>query len=384
MDCRRIAEEEIAECYLSDRLEEPLREEFEIHILGCPSCLESVETLQDLREALKSEAHQIRLAPERQRVQWWTWVLATAATLIVAAVGVLQWRVPKTGEGSANIAQQRVPPGVATTSVGDETGKTENKAARVYSQHKGQAVTQSAPPESAHLGSGEPGSPPSGQPVARGLPEEPSAMDTPPKSMLSEKQPEVRRDLQKRSELTSAQAVELYRLAEVRAAPYSFSGLAQGAPVRRAGPVEQTTTAGAVAGTTGAVSPAFQRAMVAYVEGRYDDASRMLETAAQADPKAPNINFYLGVCRLLLGRPDDAIPSLMRVTEDGKSLLVQPAHVYLAKAYLQKADLKSAESELEAAGSLPGPRKNEANSLLLRVRAFRTAIEGSPAASPRK
>lgn len=56
MDCHRVAAEQLAEHYLSGRLEEPLQEEFEIHLLECPRCLQLIRALQDLRAALADKA----------------------------------------------------------------------------------------------------------------------------------------------------------------------------------------------------------------------------------------------------------------------------------------------------------------------------------------
>ena len=60
MECRQLHRDELAEKYLSGRLDPAARDEFEVHILECAHCLRRVEALQALRQELVESAHCIR------------------------------------------------------------------------------------------------------------------------------------------------------------------------------------------------------------------------------------------------------------------------------------------------------------------------------------
>jgi hypothetical protein len=68
------------------------------------------------------------------------------------------------------------------------------------------------------------------------------------------------------------------------------------------------------------------------------------------------------------GRTDAAIRSLRRVVALGDSAFAEEAHFHLAKAFLAKADPRSAARELEEAIALQGERNEEARRLLEAVR----------------
>jgi hypothetical protein len=54
MDCRQVAKQGIAELYVIGQLESSLQSEFEIHVLECKDCLQTLEVLQELRAVLMS------------------------------------------------------------------------------------------------------------------------------------------------------------------------------------------------------------------------------------------------------------------------------------------------------------------------------------------
>jgi tetratricopeptide (TPR) repeat protein len=114
------------------------------------------------------------------------------------------------------------------------------------------------------------------------------------------------------------------------------------------------------------------RGMAAYVEKRYDDAVELLEAALKDQPGAPDINFYLGISLLMKGKPEESVGPLQTAAANEKSPYQQSAHFFLAKAYLQTADLARAENELQIAASTPGSRASEARSLLERIHALRS------------
>jgi tetratricopeptide (TPR) repeat protein len=362
VDCRYVSNEELAERYLNGQLAGAEQDEFEVHLLECPACLESVESLRELRTAVASEAPRIRLAPERRKSPFWLWSLGTASLLILITFALFQWRrpgnpvaknqAPSPQQAVAPQAKEQPVPAVPTTSAQKEALGAERRTSLAAKGGQPRNVQNNAPTL------------PSQAPETEIQIERPSA--TVAETKPADIQPHARN---KPRELTPAEAIELYKLAEVHPAQYSFPGPGPSRrPSKRTSAVENT-------GPYDAASTAFQHAMVAYLERRYRDASEMLENAEQVEPNAPNINFYLGVSRLLLGRPDDAILALNKVTDEGKSRYVQSAHVYLAKAFLQKTDLKHAEAELLIASNMAGQLKTDATSLLDRVRALRTALE---------
>lgn len=359
VDCRYVTDKALAECYLNGKLEAPLQDEFEVHLLECPNCLQAIETLKELHSAVALEAARIRLAPERKTSRFWYWSFATASLLLLVALGVLHWRKPgpqiahnETSPATQNVVPQpaeQQPTLLPAPTTSPKLADPKRKAALAAELNKPntQAHSELSP-----------------------APETESEVQTPLVAVLT-KPPQVPAAQTKPRELSPAEANELYKLAQVRPAPYVFAGLSTGTRSSKGmSAVENTASY--------AASSAFQDAMIAYVEKRYRDASEKLENAAQLEPTAPHINFYLGVCRLLLGRPDEAVPVLNQVVDEKKSRYVQAAHLYLAKAYLQKADLKQAEAELQAASAITGELKAEAGSLLERVRALRTARQGSP------
>ncbi len=169
-------------------------------------------------------------------------------------------------------------------------------------------------------------------------------------------------------------AKELFRLGTVQAPPYTFSGFASASG--RALSVDPGALSGKHSKSPGdQPRPFFRDAMDAYVDQRYADATDLLEQAARAEPNAADVNFYLGVCRLLKANPADSIAPLQSVVADEKSPWAQAAHFYLAKAYIQTGDLAHAESQLQAAAAMPGRLKAEAGSELTRLQAVRMSKE---------
>ena len=371
MNCLHIADKHVAEQYLTGQLDDSQKDEFEIHILECQDCLSAVETLKDLRLALSSHAHEIRLDSDRGASRFWKWCLVAAASVaLVVAVGISQRR--RQGSRSAmHVASQPLP----APQTPAQTAQTENisnsptpaataqstkapLAERQHQTHPSRKVIQDS------------GKQPHIVPVTPATTPEPSIPAPAEVASVQSGTGAETKEIAgiKSTELTSEQALELYRLAQVRPVPFTFAGMKPS----RSAPSGLSAMPGAGHDSG---SSMFQLGMAAYVEGKYREASSILETASQAEPGAPNINFYLGICRLMLGRPDSAIPALSKVTSESKSRLIQPGHLYLAKAYLQKAELDRAQSELERAVSLPGSFKGEADSLLQKVRALRTSID---------
>jgi lipopolysaccharide biosynthesis regulator YciM len=115
------------------------------------------------------------------------------------------------------------------------------------------------------------------------------------------------------------------------------------------------------------------------VDKDYVHAVELLQAASNAlgPVRAPEVDYYLGVCQLLNGHPQHAVAPLQRVAAANKSRLVPAAHLYLAKAYLQQGKLNEAQMHLELATTRPGALKSEATALLARLKLLRQSMEES-------
>lgn len=369
MNCQRIREDRVAEKYCSRGLDPLEQDEFEAHILDCRPCLQSVELLQDMREALSERAHEIRVALPERSFRIWYWAFAAASLLVIIGIGVRQLR--QRGASRANVTDLRLEAPVQPEALSEPPAAQPAGTASVERAAPAAAIPERKRKETApelwvspevkgREASQTTENPPQPQVQTAELPQAVAQNDAAPVTQVRKQQPE----------LTSEQAVELYKLAEVRPAPYSFSGFAGDAKFSSR-PANGAVQGG---GSAGQQRASFTDAMVAYVDGQYARAAILLESAALREPNAPDINFYRGVCNLLMGHPDESVPFLREVIQNGKSQFVQSAHTYLARAYLQKMNLREAEKELEAASMLPGSRKREATSLLERVRALELSL----------
>jgi len=162
---------------------------------------------------------------------------------------------------------------------------------------------------------------------------------------------------------------ELFRLATINAPPYTFAGFARYAKDTPSG-----TSTGAQAGGLTASNgkrPFFQEAMLSYVNGDYKRTGDLLERALTQEPPAPDAYFYLGICRLVEGDAAGSISPFKSALDYPKSPLLQSAHYFLAKAYLQTRDLASAEAELQAAASQMGEWRRSAKDDLAMLQALR-------------
>jgi lipoprotein NlpI len=103
----------------------------------------------------------------------------------------------------------------------------------------------------------------------------------------------------------------------------------------------------------------------------------LLDDAVRIEPDSPDVNFYLGICRLLQGHSADSLPPLQKAFDKPDSPITQAAHFYLAKAHLQIGHLIEAETEFKAASEIAGPLQAEAASSLEQLRLLR-AKSGTP------
>jgi tetratricopeptide (TPR) repeat protein len=114
--------------------------------------------------------------------------------------------------------------------------------------------------------------------------------------------------------------------------------------------------------------------MAQYRVGNYEPAIVALTSAAGADPKSADAQFFLGICYLLTGRTDLAVARLRATIDLGDSLDLEMAHFYLAKALLREKDAAGAEAELERAIAMHGDLERQSRELLDRIRRLRAGL----------
>ena len=394
MDCQELDRKELAEKYVSGQLDPALQDEFETHILECPRCLRTLEVLQNVRDDLADRAHEIRAHSSVQRVRSRWWVAAVPVLAIVVVVVFFRvWHVSPSAplRSETALKSPSVSGGPKDTSIASGTvakgpaPSDERKSSKPTTSTISTSPTLAAGPDSPEgkpLAAHESGTPATGgQPNTTEIASAPpvSHDQTPPipgnndntaTSATATKKPALEND---------EAAKERFRLGIVQPPPYTFSGFASAKLTGGKGSKSDLGKAlGAPGGKPGQQNSTeiarglFQKAMDAYLEQRYSAAATLLEDAAQAEPKAPDINFFLGICRLMLAKPEDAVAPLKNVLANEKSTYTQSAHYYLAKAYVQTDNLAEAEAQLQAAVAMPGRLRSEASSMLSRVHALRT------------
>ena len=108
----------------------------------------------------------------------------------------------------------------------------------------------------------------------------------------------------------------------------------------------------------------FLRGMEHFRKADYMNAVEDLRRAAESDPGAAHIRFFLGVTHLMLGQDDAAIDRLRATIALGDSAYLEEAHWYLAKALLRQKNVNAAQTELKTVVTLKGMRSREAQQLL--------------------
>lgn len=112
----------------------------------------------------------------------------------------------------------------------------------------------------------------------------------------------------------------------------------------------------------------FRKAMEYYLKGDYASAIPGLRAAAKASPRRATFSFYLGACYLLTGQMDSAIEWFHNTIALGDPAYSESAHFYIAKAYLRKSDITTAELELQETILLQGSNQAEAQEILRQLR----------------
>jgi hypothetical protein len=416
MDCQAINREDLAEKYLGHRLDAAQMDEFETHLLECPKCARELELLQTVQADLTERAHEIRgwTAPKPNFFRWQIVVLAGIVIVVATASVVLRWQKTQTASTTSPPPPQTPPP-VAPTKAQDSEKIAARKQAELGSPHTAsQALTSVAAGEQVKLEKPHTAAPDTQKaevakantPAPDGLPTNArssidftlnpsqtardnapsigpvptSAADAPNNSVNGAQNPQVAtansepavETAKAEAQLTTEQGVELYKLAAVVPPPYTFSGLVAKGKLPDAHDKGKYSS-GSTPSDTG--RQLFQNAMAGYVEGRYGEAVSFLESAVQKEPKAADVNFYLGVCKLLLGHPQESIAPLKQAVAAGNSPYLQSSHYYLAKAYLQQEKFEEAEGEFHDAATISGRLTSEAKSLLARTQAFRAQLD---------
>ena len=108
----------------------------------------------------------------------------------------------------------------------------------------------------------------------------------------------------------------------------------------------------------------FREGMERYRGANYAGA---IDELSQADPRSPDVQFFLGVSYLMQDQADAAISHLRATLQLGESLDIEPAHFFLAKAFLRRKDTASASKELDAAIALHGDYENKARDLAVKL-----------------
>ena len=101
MTCQDVADRDLAEAYLFDRLSEEERDAFERHYFECERCFAEVEALRDVQGALRRP-----VAGPAQRAANWSW-LATAALVILGVAAIaLVWRGARSTDQELPVASR--------------------------------------------------------------------------------------------------------------------------------------------------------------------------------------------------------------------------------------------------------------------------------------
>lgn len=385
MDCLTVNREELAEKYLQEKLDPAQQDEFETHLLECPKCMQELELLQTLRRDLADRAHEIRGRTAYK--PFFRWQVAALAMVFVMtlAFGIRQLRESKKGNDSAEIAQKRQKDepkplvaeahksDVAQKSLDSVSAPSKAPTVRAAKKEAADATPHQAPSQAPVISDLRTPATPKREMPTQPLP----GTETPPAPIDSQNaarnvNPGADPASQQTPVLTTAQGVELARIGMVEAPPYTFSGMAAQFKLpkndKRGGFAKDN-------GSQGAGRALFQKGMNEYVDGHYSEAAGYLAQAVQLEPTAADINFYLGICKLLQGHLDESIFPLKNAAGAGQSIYLQPSHYYLAKAYVQGNKLADAEEELRKAIAVPGRLTSDAQRLLARLQILRQQIE---------
>ena len=108
----------------------------------------------------------------------------------------------------------------------------------------------------------------------------------------------------------------------------------------------------------------FEHAMAAYQANDFAAAAEQLETLQELGPSnAAEVDFYLGVSLLLIGRDEDSIPHLERALESSGGARREAGHYYLALAFAKVNRPQQAILEIDRAIEMNGEYQAAARAL---------------------
>ena len=406
MDCKSIKNEDLAERYLHHRLNEGDTDSFETHLLECPRCRRELELLQAAQADLTARAHEIRTwTPAKPFFLRWQAMGVTALVVVVVAgavAGTFFFRGKKT-EKTLTVQHVPAPPGPTNTQTPEKPKQVtvdgadavdnavngvrdkrfqepiedltangrnyQNFNLKDKGASKKRDITPTigpAPNSGLSVGGARSGS----NEVTRDGTRESEAQPSTEVAQLKPSTPVPTKEPPNKETptLTAAQGVELYYLGSTSAPAFTFSGFTS---------KEQTAEGGDVSShsqpsrSVGSSRTAFRDAMNAYIDGNYSEAAERLDQAAVKEPGALDVQFYLGICRLLIGQPQRAIEPLKNAAKASSPTVQQQVHYYLAKTYVQSLQLQEAEDEFRIASQMTGPLKNDAGNMLRRLQTLR-------------
>ena len=111
----------------------------------------------------------------------------------------------------------------------------------------------------------------------------------------------------------------------------------------------------------------FQQGMAFYQQGDYKSTINKLLLVVKQQPDDASANFYLGLCYLLIKKPDRAIFYLQKVIELNGDFLFEKCYWYLGNAYLLKNDGKRALAMFEKVVALEGDFEWEAREMIEKI-----------------
>jgi tetratricopeptide (TPR) repeat protein len=148
--------------------------------------------------------------------------------------------------------------------------------------------------------------------------------------------------------------------AESPKAPPSLSLLARMEPPLYIAP--------ALRGTEDEATELFSAGMKHYQEGMYVLAIPELRAASRLKAETAQIRFFLGICLLLAGQPNQGIEELDKTEALGDPAYLDEARFYSAKAYLGKGDVAAAKEKLRLVVESSGRLQGEAADILRQLK----------------
>ncbi|MEM6725854.1 MAG: tetratricopeptide repeat protein [Bacteroidota bacterium] len=91
----------------------------------------------------------------------------------------------------------------------------------------------------------------------------------------------------------------------------------------------------------------FDKAMVSYKVGKYDDAINAWNTLLKDKPQSDTLNYFLGVSHLAIGAAENAEPHFKVVIKQDDSVFKSDAHWYYGLTLIQLGRLNAAKETLQ-------------------------------------